>query len=202
MHGMQPVKSNINPSRSTRKSGMQNFAHPGRNVSAFEIKPGMAIADFGSGSGAYVLAIGEALRGMGHVYAIDVQRDLLSRVKNESARMGYKNVEVIWGDVERLYGSKLADDSIDIVLISNLLFQLSDKPSALLEANRVLKPGGRLAVIDWADSFRGMGPTQRDVVAKEKANSLAYDAGFEFVREFPAGAHHYGLIYKKVNQSI
>ena len=60
------------------------FAHPVRNVDALGIEPGQTIADFGSGSGAYVLAIAEKLHNKGHVYAVDVQQDLLRRTKNEA----------------------------------------------------------------------------------------------------------------------
>ncbi|MDO8513972.1 MAG: methyltransferase domain-containing protein [bacterium] len=172
------------------------FAHPRRNVAALGVEPGMSVADFGSGSGIYVLHIAEALENFGHVYAIDVQRDLLQRVKNEAHRRGFKNVEVIWTDLEHEGASKIADGKLDLVLISNLLFQIDNKAALFHEAARILRPTGRLAVIDWRESYGGMGPQKADVVTQEKALALAHEHGFELQREFPAGAHHYGLIFR------
>ncbi len=158
----------------------------------------MSVADFGAGSGAYTLSMAEVLEGSGYVYAIDVQRDLLRRIHNEAHKRGYKHVQILWADLEKKGASKLADRSLDFVLISNLLFQLPDKSAPLLEAWRVLRPRGRLGVIDWSESFGGMGPIKQNVVSKEKALELAKHAGFELQREFQAGAHHYGLILRPV----
>jgi ubiquinone/menaquinone biosynthesis C-methylase UbiE len=130
------------------------------------------------------------------VYAIDVQRDLLRRIHNEAVRRGYKNVEVIWGDLEVPRASKLADSSMDLVVLSNLLFQVPDKLPVLREARRIVKPIGRVVVIDWSESFGGMGPVEEDVFPKNVALALAEKAALAFEREFPAGAHHYGLIFR------
>ncbi len=173
------------------------FAHPPRNVHALGIETGMKVADFGSGGGAYALLISQRLADSGHIYAIDVQRDLLRRIHNEAKRKGVRNLSIIWGDLERPGGSKLADGSLDFVLISNLLFQIERKEAVVTEAARILRNGGRLAIIEWSDSFNGMGPVQEDVVTKEKALALAREAEFDFIREFVAGAHHYGLLFRK-----
>lgn len=176
------------------------FAHPVRNVDALGIEPGMTVVDFGSGSGAYVLAIADRLQNKGHVYAVDVQQDLLRRTKNEAHKKGHKNVETIWSDLEKPNSSKIADRHVDVVLISNLLFQLADKGAPLHEAWRILKPTGKLAIIDWSESFGGMGPIKKDVVDRENALVEAQKAGFELLSEFDAGAHHYGLIMRPVAQ--
>lgn len=173
------------------------FAHPPRNVAALGIQPGMKVADFGSGSGAYVLAIAKELHHSGHVYAIDIQKDLLRRTKNEAEKMGYSNVEVLWGDLEAENGSKIADNTLDLVLISNLLFQIEDKRQVVAETKRILRANGRLAVIEWSESFGGLGPHKEDVVAKEQVLTLARSVELTFVKEFPAGAHHFGLIFRK-----
>ena len=183
-----------------KTSPVAGFAHPARNVGALGIQSGMSVADFGSGSGAYVLSMAKRLEGAGRVYAIDVQRDLLRKVKNEAEKRGYHNVEVIWCDLEQPRASKIAERALDLVLISNLLFQIEHKGAVFSEAWRILKPSGHLAVIDWSDSFGGMGPVKQDVVSKEKAFALAESAGFELQREFEAGAHHYGLLFKLVPQ--
>ena len=174
-----------------------NFAHPPRNVGALAIEPGMVVADFGSGSGAYVLLIAERLANAGRVYALDVQQDLLRRIKNEAHRRHFTNVETVWADLERVNGSKLADEHVDRVLISNLLFQLEDKDAPLREAYRILKPDGLLAIVDWSESFGGIGPHKKDVVKKEAAVRHVTAAGFEILHHFEAGAHHYGLLAKK-----
>lgn len=173
------------------------FAHPHRNAGALGIEPGMAVADFGSGSGAYVFAMAERMGGHGHIYAIDVQRELLRRIKNEAHRRGIGNVEIIWSDLERPGGSHIADAHIDLVLVSNLLFQVEEKDIVLAEAWRILKTGGRLAIIDWSESFGGMGPHKKDVIQKESAVSRATMCGFSLDSEFDAGAHHYGLLFVK-----
>jgi len=180
-----------------RQSVVTGFAHPARNVAALRVEPGMHVADFGSGSGAYVFEIADALSGSGHIYAIDIQRDLLHRIRNEATRRKLPNVEILWGDLEKSGGSKLAESSIDLVLISNTLFQIHEKAIVLAEARRILKDSGRLAIIDWSDSFGGTGPQSQDVVKKEAALSLAQKCGFEMMREFPAGSHHWGVILRK-----
>jgi ubiquinone/menaquinone biosynthesis C-methylase UbiE len=179
-------------------SHVKNFAHPKSNVDALPIEHGMSVADFGAGSGHYVFHMAEALEGSGHVFAIDVQRDLLRRIKNEADKKGLQNVDVLWGDLEQRGGSKLGDHSQDLVLISNLLFQVPDKLTPLREAWRILKQTGYLAIIDWSDPESAIGPHRRDVVQKQTALDLARAAGFEFIRDFAAGAHHYGLLLRPV----
>jgi hypothetical protein len=53
-------------------------------------------------------------------------------------------------------------------------------------------------VIDWTDSFGGMGPRTADVVDKETATALFETQQFILEREFPAGDHHYGLAFRKI----
>lgn len=176
---------------------VENFAHPPRNVKAFGLQPGMSVADFGSGSGAYVELMAAELADSGHVYAIDIQKDLLRRTFNEAKRKNHHSIRVLWGDLERVDGSKIADHALDFVLVSNLLFQVDNKVAVIAEAYRVLKPRGRLAIIDWSESFGGMGPDKSAVCTESAAHSLAEHAGFAFEKSFTAGAHHYGLIFRK-----
>lgn len=132
------------------------------------------------------------------MYAVDIQKDLLRRTYNEAHRRGLKNIKVLWGDLEAKAGSKLADDSVDLVLISNLLFQVENKTAVVREAARIVRPGGHVAVIDWTDSFGGMGPASDAVFPAAEVKHIASDIGLSYKNDFLAGAHHYGLIFSKI----
>jgi ubiquinone/menaquinone biosynthesis C-methylase UbiE len=170
------------------------FAHPPRVVAMLQIEHGMSAADFGCGSGHYVWPIAEALGEHGTLFAIDVQKDLLRRVHNEAQRRGLKNVKIIWADLEKPKASKIADRTLDMVLMSNVLFQLEDKHATLLEARRVLKPSGKLVVIDWSESSGGLGPHKNAVVTEQAARDLLQGSDFEVTDQFRAGTHHWGLL--------
>src|ERR1700758_2804868 len=103
----------------TTPLSMAGFAHPPTILDHFGLTEGMVVADFGAGSGHYSHLLADAVGKSGRVYAIDVQRDLLKRIKNDVARRGQRNIETIWGDLENTEGSKIADHSLDFVLMSN-----------------------------------------------------------------------------------
>lgn len=174
------------------------FSDPVKNIEQCGIQVGMEIADLGAGSGAYVVAASRALAATGKVYAVDAQKDLLTKLKNSASREGLHNVEVIWGDIEKMNGTKLRDYSIDLVLLCNVLFQLEDKKNIVNEIKRILKPAGRVLVVDWADSFGGIGPQPNMVMKKNVVMEMFEKSGFHLDREISAGSHHYGLIYKKL----
>mgnify|MGYP001794168648 CR=1 FL=1 len=174
------------------------FSDPVKNVEQCGIQAGMDIADFGSGSGFYSMAASKALMATGRVYSIDAQKDLLSKLKNNATREGLYNIEVVWGDIEKLGGTKLRDSSVDLVFLCNVLFQLDDKKTTIKEASRILKPNGRILLVDWTSSFGGIGPHKDAVITKAKAAELFEKNGFHLDREISAGNHHYGFIYKKL----
>lgn len=174
------------------------FSDPAKNVEQCGIQAGMDIADLGAGSGFYSMEASKALMSTGRVYAVDVQKDLLTKLKNNATRLGLYNIEVIWGDIEKLGGTKLRDASVDLAFLCNILFQMEDKATPVKEVKRILKPAGRVLVVDWSSSFGGMGPTPSAVITKEAVTTMFEKSGFHLDREISAGAHHYGLIFKKL----
>lgn len=173
------------------------FIVPEQAVTHFHLHDGDVVADFGAGSGFFEKALAKAV-GTGTVYAIDIQKQLVERVAEMARREHLGNVEVMWCDIEAEGGCKFADGTLDAGLLSNALFQLSDKTTALTEIRRLVRTGGKLFVIDWSDSFGGMGPHAADVLTEHNAKTLVEQHKFRFERSFPVGEHHYGLAFRAV----
>jgi ubiquinone/menaquinone biosynthesis C-methylase UbiE len=173
------------------------FSDPEKNISQFALASGMQVADFGSGSGFYSFAAARAVAPSGQVFAVDIQKDLLQKLKNGAKQNHLHNINIVWGDLEHLGGTKLRENSLDAVIAANLFFQIENKDALCLEMKRILRPLGRVLIVDWAGSFGGVGPVENDLVAREQINSLFQDHGFKLDREIAAGAQHYGLIFRK-----
>jgi ubiquinone/menaquinone biosynthesis C-methylase UbiE len=172
-----------------------NFADPRSNVLQLGLHDGMKIADLGTGSGHYALAAAAAIGHDGRVYAIDIQEDVLTSLKNAAHEAKRRNIETIWGDFEKLGGTRLKDHVVDAVILSNVLFQVESHHDALKEVKRILKPGGKLLVIDWSGSYGGLGPRPERIVPEREAEELFITAGFHKVKSLRAGPHHYGIIF-------
>ncbi len=159
--------------------------------------PGQTVADFDAGSGFFTRGAAR-LCAPGAVWAVDANREILPRLKNLAAAEGLRNVEVIAGNIEKAGGTHLPEATFDACIIANSLFAVEDKKAVAAEAARVLKKGGRALVIDWQDSFGGLGPQPKDVVSAAAAQELFEAAGFAVEGEAPAGMYHWGLLFKKL----
>ena len=91
----------------------------------------------------------------------------------------------------------MANYSVDAVILSNTLFQTEDKKELISEIQRVLKPTGKLLLIDWSDSFGNLGPTPAMVFTEKQAEELFISEGFVLERKIEAGDHHYGFVLRK-----
>ncbi len=171
------------------------FSNPEQNVAKLGLREGMIVADFGAGTGFYSKAVAERVGSSGRVYAIEVVKDMVKKLEADLIGWRIKNVDCIWGDIERLGGTKIADATVDAVIISNVLFQAEDRLGVIDEAGRILKKGGKVLLIDWSDSFGGMGPAPTHVVSQKTAEEIFSKRGFKFIENISAGAHHYGIIF-------
>jgi ubiquinone/menaquinone biosynthesis C-methylase UbiE len=172
------------------------FADPESIIKQFDLNPTMRIADLGAGSGSYSIPMARILHG-GKVYACEVQKDLLTRIKKDAESEHINNIEILWTNIEKSGGSKLGNNSVDGALVANVLFIVEDRKAFLSEVKRIVKPNGFLYFIDWSDSFGGMGPTAQMLIKKEEALKLFSEFGFTFIKDLDAGAHHYGCIFQK-----
>ena len=161
------------------------------------LREGMKVGDFGAGSGHYALAASHIVGASGRVYAIDVQEELVRHIDTAAHNQHLRNVEAIWGNVEKAGGTKLRDETLDGIILANTLFQIEHKDGVVAEIRRTLKPGGSFLVIDWAGSYGGMGPAPDHVVSEHQAEELFIGAGFHKKKGFRAGAHHYAIVFTK-----
>lgn len=173
------------------------FSDPQQVLDQLNISPGMHIADVGSGTGFYSIAAGKAVGAEGKVYAVDVQKDLLAKLATNAGSEGVRNIQTIWGNVELERGTKIRDNAVDIALAVNIFFQVEDNAGLAKELARITKPGGRVVVVDWTDSFGGLGPAPEAVVTAEEITKLLEAVGLKSGERVEAGAHHYGLVFTK-----
>lgn len=178
---------------------MDRFLHPETALNELSIHGNMHIADLGSGAGHFSLAAARMLAQGGKVHAFDVQKEPLESLRTDAARFGLHNITTQHADLELPGGTRLADGSMDVVFLHNILFQAEDKPAMIKEAARILHPNGKLSVIDWVlASAAGAGPAHEQRISKEMVKELAKVAGLSYEKDFRAGSQHYGMIFKKL----
>ena len=174
-----------------------SFLDPERIARSFGLERGDHVADFGAGHGFFTIPMARIVGGDGKVYAIDVQKPTLEIITARGRAANLLTIETVWADLDTPKGSGLRDRFLDFVLIANILFQSEQKQTMLGEAYRILCEGGRMALIEWNQDPAPLGPPLAMRIAKDAAKRLASGTGFELDREFGAGAHHYGLLFRK-----
>ncbi len=174
------------------------FVVPEIVASHFHFSEGAVVADFGAGAGFYLKILSDMVGPTGKVFACEIQKNLVEKLTDLVRVQHLGNVTPLWCDLEERQGIKIKDRVLDGAILINTLFQLEDRGAALREMRRTLRIGAVLHLVDWTDSFSGLGPAPEQVITKAVALDLAEEHGFLFDREYPAGEHHFGVALRAV----
>lgn len=124
---------------------VRDFLWPRKRIlEEVEIHSGARVLDYGCGPGSYVTALAEMVGKGGRVYALDAHPLAIRSVKKIVSRKGLTNVETVLSDG----ATGLAESSLDVVLLYDIVHDLADPGHVLGEIRRTLKPEGLLSVSD------------------------------------------------------
>ncbi|WP_455242340.1 class I SAM-dependent methyltransferase [Petrachloros mirabilis] len=156
---------------------------PDEVVSVLALKPGMHVADLGSGSGYFTKRFVQAVTETGMVYAIDVEPQALEFIRGllDRARQPY-TVEFIRAEAD---DPNLPVQSVDLVFVCNTYHHLEDRPMYFRNLRTALKPGGRIAIVDFYHDDRSgeLGFSKQHLVPRDTVLREMSEAGYRLVRE-------------------
>jgi ubiquinone/menaquinone biosynthesis C-methylase UbiE len=150
-------------------------------VRAVGLKPGMAVADLGAGTGLFSRLFADRVGPGGKVYAVDISTPFLKHIEAEALKRGQKQIRTIQGTQE---ATNLPQGSVDVAFVCDVYHHLEHHERILESIHNALRPGGRLVVVEF-DRREGV---STDFILKhvraEKAKFLAEiaAAGFEPLR--------------------
>jgi ubiquinone/menaquinone biosynthesis C-methylase UbiE len=149
-----------------------------RVIDALGLTPGMRVADLGSGSGLFTRPMAIAVRPGGVAYAVDINEGLLRVVARSAREHGLDNLRTVHADPD---DPKLPEP-VDVVLICDTLHHIVNQGAYLKTVRRYLKPGGRVAVIDFSEHW----PEGHEPMAYTEARLGTWmaGAGFSRLRDF------------------
>lgn len=136
------------------QSWVSVFERPGREVydkrhtivRALALKPGMAVADIGAGTGFYTHLFAKIVGNLGKVYAVDISKNFIENILRAAKNQGLNNIE---GIVNNPKSINLAPDSIDLAFICDTYHHFEYPQTMLTSIHQSLRPGGQLVIIDF-----------------------------------------------------
>lgn len=160
----------------------------GRVLDCLAVSGERSFCDIGAGTGLFALEA--AARTRGQVYALEVSDEMLALLRERRDAKRLDNI-----DIRRVEGPLPLDDaSCDRCLLSTVYHELDDRQAMLREIVRVLRPRGRLAVIEFRPEDTPMGPPLEKRVSPETLIREAAEAGLGRPEHFMLGDNLYCCI--------
>jgi len=155
--------------------------NPEEMLEQLKVEPNMTVCDMGCGDGYYTVELARRVGAEGKVLAVDIQPEMLQELSRRCERLGIKNVDMVLG---LPHDPKLPDGKVDLILMVDVYHEFSNPVEMLDAMRRSLKPGGRIALVE----FRGEDPTvpikpehkmtKKQILKEYKAN------GFKLVSQY------------------
>lgn len=184
----------FNPSRAhlLEDPERKKWLPPGDVVAALHLRAGETVVDIGAGTGYFALPMAAAVGKSGHVFAVDVAPQMLERLRMKLAEAGVANVQGFEGEAS---STGLPAGCAEVVFMANVWHEFDDHGAVLVEARRLLKPGGRIALVDWRpDAEPDHGPPPGHRIAVGAARASLEGAGFVVRHSGTVGRYSWILV--------
>lgn len=178
---------------SLEEPGRAEWQKPDEVIRALKLLPGETLCDVGSGPGYFALRAARLLEASGWVYAEDVEASMIDALRDRVSQARLSNVTPILGLPE---DPLLPRAACDVILVVNTYHLFPNGPAFLRRLAKSLKPGGRLANIDFHKRETPQGPVLARRVAREAFLADAQRASFKLVAEEKFLPYQYFLILK------
>ncbi len=170
-----------------------SWQKPHEVVMALGLQPGSTVADIGAGTGYFALRFAPQVGAQGKVLAIDIEPKMLESVAKHAAEMKLSNVETILAAED---DPRLRAASVDLVFICDVIHHIEKRPAYYQLLTRALKPGGRVAIVDFHKRPLPVGPSPEHKIAREETIQELESAGFRLAEEHDFLPHQYFLVFK------
>jgi ubiquinone/menaquinone biosynthesis C-methylase UbiE len=163
-------------------------------VAALNLRPGQVVADLGAGSGPFIPALAKAVTPQGRAYAVEIDKEFFPHIEARAKAAGVSNVRVVLGEFT---DPKLPAADVDLAFLHDVLHHIADRPAYLSNLVKYLKPGARIAIVDYNPANSPHSADQSLQVSKEQAAAWLAPLGFTQVSEVPLATEKWFAIYSR-----
>lgn len=162
---------------------------PNEVIQALQLKPDAIVADIGAGTGYFATKLARALP-RGKVFAVDAEPDMVRYLAARAQRESLDNLVAVAAEA----GNPRLPEKTDLVILVNTYHHIDKRESYFRELQAALKPGGRIAVVDFTmESPEGPPPKAR--IAPERVKKEMAGAGYTLTQERAFLANQYFLVF-------
>jgi len=162
---------------------------PAEFLKKLELKLGQAVLDLGCGPGFWTLPLADAVGPSGTVWALDGSRGMLEALKR---REPHEQVKTVLSELPEI---KMPDRSVDFIWASFIVHELHEPAGLIREMGRVLRPGGKVAVLEWRpDGDIADGPPAHHRIAASDLSGHLAGTGFRESRQVWQDDNYYMVI--------
>ncbi|MCF7762589.1 MAG: class I SAM-dependent methyltransferase [Verrucomicrobia bacterium] len=178
------------------KEGREIYDHRQEIVKAAAIRPGMVVADIGSGTGLFTLMFAEEVGANGTVHAVDIVKEFLALIEKRAQEAGITNLKTQLCTERSI---ELPENSIDLAFLCDVYHHFEYPQSSLASIHRALRPGGEFMMVEFK---RIPGQTSEWTLSHVRAGQEVFTAeiekaGFEKIREDSLLKDNYVIRFRK-----